>query len=165
MGPFLRSFQGAEAHKLFFWGPKMGGFGLGPKSLCWKCLCAFSAPYLLPDRALVFFVNLWALWGSLDLGLSVPICPFPVLSHRPVNGPFFGVAVFHHRGAPENSPLAPKGPKIEKIRDCPRDWIFKRDWNFQACHPPRPYFCGEFWRPRLKFSIEIKNFQARLKVS
>ena len=34
VGPFLRSFPGNEAHKLFFWGPRMGGLGWGPKSLC-----------------------------------------------------------------------------------------------------------------------------------
>ena len=32
--PFLRPFPGDEAHKLFFWGPKIGCFGWGPKSLC-----------------------------------------------------------------------------------------------------------------------------------
>ena len=42
--PFLRPFPGNEAHKLFFWGPQLGCFGWGPKSLCWKSLCAFSVP-------------------------------------------------------------------------------------------------------------------------
>ena len=42
---FLRSFPGNEAHQLFFsGGPKWGGLGGGPKSLCWKSLCAFSVP-------------------------------------------------------------------------------------------------------------------------
>ena len=41
--PFWRPFPGNEAHKpFFFWGPKIDCFGWGPKSLCWKCLCAFS---------------------------------------------------------------------------------------------------------------------------
>ena len=31
---FLRSFPGNEAHKFFFWGPRMGDFGWGAKSLC-----------------------------------------------------------------------------------------------------------------------------------
>ena len=44
--PFLRPFPGNEAHKLFCWGSKMGGFGWGANSLCWKSLCAFSIPYL-----------------------------------------------------------------------------------------------------------------------
>ena len=50
----------------------------------------------------------------------------------------------------------PKGPKIEKIQDLE---IFKRHWNFQVCHPPNPYFCGEFWRSGLKISSEIENFK------
>ena len=33
----------------------------------------------------------------------------------------------------------PRGPKIEKIQDLE---IFKRDWKFQAGHPPNPYFVG-----------------------
>ena len=51
---------------------------------------------------------------------------------------------------------SPKGPKIEKFQDLE---IFKRDWKFQASHPPNPYFCGEFRRSSLKFSIEIENFK------
>ena len=50
----------------------------------------------------------------------------------------------------------PKGPKIEKFQDLE---IFKWDWKFQASHPPQPYFCWEFWRSRLKFSIEIEIFK------
>ena len=36
--------------------------------------------------------------------------------------------------------------------------IFNRDWKFQASHPAKPIFCGEFWRSGLKFSIEIEIF-------
>ena len=47
-------------------------------------------------------------------------------------------------GTPRREPLAcqsaPKGPKIEKIQDLE---IFKRDWNFQARHPPDPYVFQE----------------------
>ena len=59
-----------------------------------------------------------------------------------------------------------KGPKIEIFQDLE---IFKRDWNFQASHPPTPIFVGEFWRSRLKISSEIEifkrdwKFQSRLK--
>ena len=55
--------------------------------------------------------------------------------------------------------FAPKGPKIEKNQDLD---IFKRDWKFQASHPPNPYFL----RGILKAGIEIFKrdwkFQARL---
>ena len=51
--------------------------------------------------------------------------------------------------------VCPNGPKIEKNQDLE---IFKRDWKFQASHPPDPYFWGEFWRSILKFSIKIENF-------
>ena len=43
--------------------------------------------------------------------------------------------------------------------------IALRDWNFQSrlkisCEPPSiSYFCGEFSRSGLKFSIEIENFK------
>ena len=51
----------------------------------------------------------------------------------------------------------PKGPKIEIIQDLEN---FKRDWKFQASHPPNPLFlCGEFWRSGLKISSEIENFK------
>ena len=58
---------------------------------------------------------------------------------------------------PELSPLCPKGPNLEKNQDLE---IFKRAWNFQASHPPNPYFfCGEFWRSGLKISSEIEIFK------
>ena len=54
----------------------------------------------------------------------------------------------------------PKGPKIEKIQDLE---IFKRDWKFQASHPPNPYF---FWWGILEVRIETFKrdwkFQVRL---
>ena len=43
--------------------------------------------------------------------------------------------------------------------------IFKRDWNFQASHPPNPYLCGnsEFrdwhFQARLKFWSETEHFK------
>ena len=38
--------------------------------------------------------------------------------------------------------------------------ICKRDWKFQASHPPIPNFCGEFCRSGLNFSskIEFRDF-------
>ena len=43
---------------------------------------------------------------------------------------------------------------------------FKRDWKFQASHPPRPLFCGECWRSRLNNSSEIDFFKIQaLRVS
>ena len=42
--------------------------------------------------------------------------------------------------------------------------IFKRDWTFQASHPPNPYFCGEFSRSRLYISSEIENFKRKLEI-
>ena len=57
----------------------------------------------------------------------------------------------------------PKGPKIEKIQDLE---FFKRDWKFQASHPPKPYFLWEILKVRdwkfqsgLKISIGIENFK------
>ena len=59
-------------------------------------------------------------------------------------------------------PQIPKGPNLEKIQDLE---IFKRDWNFQASHPPNPCFSWGI------LEVEIENFkrdwkfQARLKFS
>ena len=50
------------------------------------------------------------------------------------------------------------------------NYIFKRDWHFQASHPPSPNFCGEISRSRLRIASEIEvfkrdwSFQARLKL-
>ena len=57
----------------------------------------------------------------------------------------------------------PKGPKIKKFQDLE---IFKRDWKFQASHPPNPIFLvgnseGRDWNVQSRF----RNFQARLKIS
>ena len=58
------------------------------------------------------------------------------------------------------APVFPKGPNLEKIQDLE---IFKRAWNFQASHPPNPYFCGEFWRSGLNISSEIEIFKGDWK--
>ena len=42
VGPFLRPFPGNEAHKLFFWGPKLGCFGCG--FLLKMFMCLFGPP-------------------------------------------------------------------------------------------------------------------------
>ena len=44
--------------------------------------------------------------------------------------------------------------------------IFNRDWKFQSRPPANPYFCGEFWRLGLKFSIlKIEIFKRDWKNS
>ena len=63
----------------------------------------------------------------------------------------------------------PEGPNLEKNQDLgtrlkfsseiETNNIFKRDWKFQASHPPNPSFCGEFSRSRLKISSEIEVFK------
>ena len=45
-----------------------------------------------------------------------------------------------------------------------RSWNFKRDWKFQASHPPNPYFCGELSRSRLKISSEIEVFKSSSEI-
>ena len=63
----------------------------------------------------------------------------------------------------------PKGPKIENDSRSPSGIEkFKRDWKFQASHPPNPYFCGGGGGIQ---EVEIENFkrdwkfQSRLKIS
>ena len=49
VGPLCAFFPRKWGTWAFFWGPQMGCFGWGAKrSLCWKSLCAFSAPYSEP---------------------------------------------------------------------------------------------------------------------
>ena len=38
--------------------------------------------------------------------------------------------------------------------------FFKRDWKFQASHPPNPYFCGNSQGPDRTFQAKARNFQA-----
>ena len=56
----------------------------------------------------------------------------------------------------------PKGPKIEKNQDLE---IFKRDWKFQARHPPHPHFLWGILEVRIEIFKPDWNFQARLKIS
>ena len=83
-----------------------------------------------------------------------------------------------HELITDNEPLKlishsfPEGPNLEKIQDRPpglkfsseieTNDIFKRDWKFQASHPPNRYFLWgilevQDWKfqARLKFSLEI----------
>ena len=54
----------------------------------------------------------------------------------------------------------PKGPKIEKIQDCPPGLKFSIEIeNFNLDPQQTPIFCGEFWRSGLTFSIEIEIFK------
>ena len=53
----------------------------------------------------------------------------------------------------------PKGPNLEKIQDLE---IFKRDWNFQASHPPTPYFLWGILKVEIENFKRDWNFQARL---
>ena len=53
-------------------------------------------------------------------------------------------------------------PGLKKFKIASGIEIFKRDWEFQASLRPKPYFCGKFWRSRLKISIEIENFKRDL---
>ena len=38
---------------------------------------------------------------------------------------------------------------------------FNRDWKFQASHPPKPIFCGEFWKSGIEHVNRDWKFQAR----
>ena len=58
---------------------------------------------------------------------------------------------------------SPWRPKIEKFEIALRIWIVKRDWKLQfRSHLPTPFFCGEFWRSRLKIFKRDWKSQARL---
>ena len=48
--PFLRSFPGNETQKLFFWGPKRGGFGEGAKKSMLKKFMLFFCPLFLAQK-------------------------------------------------------------------------------------------------------------------
>ena len=48
--PLFRPFPGNDAHQLSL-GAQNGGFGWGPRSLCWKSLCAFFHPLLQSSLA------------------------------------------------------------------------------------------------------------------
>ena len=59
----------------------------------------------------------------------------------------------------------PKGPKIEKILDCLRDWTFQSRLKVSITdNHQTPIYCGEFWRSGLKISIEIENFKRDWKI-
>ena len=85
------------------------------------------------------------LQGIFPKGSATQSQPFP----KKVGTPWVGTPQFSFS-------RNPKGPKIEKFQDLE---IFKRDWNFQASHPPNPLFFWEFWRSGLEISSEIEIFK------
>ena len=113
------------------------------------CHCAVShditETYLVPPEWHILVKNMWSDSGCAEV-------------------PYQGRRLPHTQG-----PKNPEGPNLEKIQDRPpglkfsseieTNDIFKRDWKFQASHPPNPYFCGEFSRSRLKVSSEIEVFK------
>ena len=79
--PFLRSFPGNDAHKLFPGGPKWGVLGGGQKVYVEKSLCAFSVPYRCPQNR---FVHKFPPPPGVNLEDFLQIC-----TGFPYFGPFF----------------------------------------------------------------------------
>ena len=124
-------------------------------------------------QAILNFFKIWALRVFLQKELYFFANTCGACIRTPANtgkyfwGVFFCILAKFSReiilGRMHVAPVFPKGPNLEKNQDLE---IFKRAWNFQASHPPNPYFFvgnsgGQYWKSqaRLKFSSESENFK------